>query len=81
MWRSCRGTYTQAVLESLATDGQGLEQLGNRFCICLRIARSACGRTLGRGEVGDALGGLDRDVGPSHDGNGQEENLDKTKVN
>lgn len=53
-------------MESPTTDGQGLEELGDGLPTGLGIASSARRRALGRREVGDALGGLDGNVGPGH---------------
>ena len=44
-------TYTQAVLESLASNGQGLEQLGDGLAAGLRVACRAGRRALRGREV------------------------------
>jgi hypothetical protein len=59
-------TYTKAVLESLTSNGQGLEQFGNGLAAGLRVARRTSRRALRGCEVGDALSGGNGDVGPSH---------------
>lgn len=59
-------TYAQAILEYLASDGQGLEELRNGLAACLGVAGSSCCWTLSRSEVGDALSSVDGDIGPSH---------------
>lgn len=64
--RGTRDTYPQAILECLASDGQRLEELGNGLAACLGVPRRAGWGTLGRREVGDALGRMDGDIGPSH---------------
>lgn len=61
-------TYPETVLERLASDGQGLEELWNGLAAGLGVARRARGLTLSRREVGDTLGGFDWDIGPRHDG-------------
>ena len=44
-------TYTQAVLESLASNGQGLEQLGDGLAAGLRVACGAGRRALRGREI------------------------------
>lgn len=71
-----RNTYTQAILECLASDGQRLEELRNRLAACLGVASCASRRTLSRREVGDALGRGDGDIGPGHCGRVEVTDLD-----
>jgi hypothetical protein len=59
-------TYTQTVLEGHASNSQGLEQFRDGLATCLRVASSTGCGLLGRSEIGNALSGLDGDIGPSH---------------
>jgi hypothetical protein len=59
-------TYTKAVLEGDATDGQGREELGDLLAIGLGVSRRTGRRVLGRSEVGDALGRGNVDISDSH---------------
>jgi hypothetical protein len=59
-------TYTKAVLEGNATDGQGREELGDLLAIGLGISCRTSRRVLSRSEVGDALGRRHVDISDSH---------------
>lgn len=59
-------TYTKAVLEGDATDGQWPKELGDLLAIGLRVSCRTGRRILGRSEVGDALGSRDVDIKDSH---------------
>jgi hypothetical protein len=59
-------TYTKTVLESLTSNGQGLEQFRNGLAAGLRATRRTSWRALRRCEVGYALSGSNGNVGPSH---------------
>lgn len=59
-------TYTKAVLEGDATDGQRREELGDLLAIGLGVSCCASRRILGWSEVGDALSRRHVDIGDSH---------------
>lgn len=52
-------TYTQAVLEGDAADGEGLKEFRHFLAVGLRVGCCSRGRVLGGSEVRDALSGLD----------------------
>lgn len=62
------GTYTKAVLEGDAADGERVEELRDRLAAGLRVGGGTGGGVLGGSEVGDALSRVVDEIGgDSHD--------------